>query len=81
MSAAGGMSRECKHFYRRLSDITAEKRKQDYSLITTWIRRKISFSLIKSIGMCIRGSRSLFGPNLEASILCDGKTSALTTRM
>ena len=67
MSAAGGMSRECKHFYRRLSEIIAEKRKQDYSLI----RRKISFSLIESIGMCIRGSRSLFCPNLEASISCE----------
>ena len=81
MSAAGGMSRECKHFYRRLSEIIAEKRKQDYSVITTWIRRKVSFSLIKSIGMCIRVSRSLFCPNLEASISCDAKTSELTSRM
>ena len=77
MSAAGGMSRECKHLYRRLSEIIAEKRKQDYSVITTWIRRKISFSLIKSIGMCIRGSRSLFCPNLEASISCDAKNEGV----
>ena len=81
MSAAGGMSRECKYFCSRLSEMIPEKRKQDYSAITTWIRRKISFSLIKSMGMCIRGSRSLFCPNLEASILCDSKTSELTSRI
>ena len=59
MSATGSMTRECSKFYSRLSEMIAEKRDQPYSVITSWIRRKISFSLIRSIGMCIRGSRSV----------------------
>ena len=56
MSAAGGMARECSKFYSRLSEMIAEKRKECYSLIAAWVRRKICFSLIKLIGMCLRGS-------------------------
>ena len=63
MSATGGMARECSKFYSRLSEMIAEKRDQPYSVITSWIRRKISFSLIRSIGMCIRGSRSVTPSN------------------
>jgi hypothetical protein len=60
MSATGGMGRECHKFYSRLSEIIAEKRGQNYSIIASWIRRKISFSLINSIGLCLRGSRSVY---------------------
>ena len=57
------MARECSKFYSRLSKMIAEKRDQSYSVIASWIRRKISFSLIRSIGMCIRGSRSVTSSN------------------
>ena len=57
MSATGGMARECSKFY-------SEKRDQPYSVIASRIRRKISFSLIRSIGMCIRGSRSVTSSNV-----------------
>ena len=57
MSATGGMSLECK-FYSRLAEMICKKRKTNYNVTITWIRRKIAFPLIKSIGICIRGSRS-----------------------
>jgi len=60
ISANGGMGREATKFYTRLSQMIADKRKQNYSLIKSWIRRKICFSLIKSIILCIRGSRNVF---------------------
>ena len=60
MSATGGMKRDCRKFYARLSEMINEKRDVNYSTIATWIRRKITFSLIKSIGLCTRGSRSTF---------------------
>ena len=63
MSANGRMARECSKFYSRLSKMIAEKWDQPYSVIASWIRRKISFSLIRSIGMCIRGSRSVTSSN------------------
>ena len=49
-SATGGMGREAKKFYSRLAEIIAEKRQAKQHIITTWIRRKINFSLIRSIG-------------------------------
>ena len=60
MSVTGGMSRECRKFYVRLSEMISEKRDVNHSTIATWIRRKIRFSLIKSIGLCTHGSRSTF---------------------
>ena len=56
-ACTGGMGRECKKFYARLAEAIAKKRKTRYSSCVTWVRRKIIFSLIKSITTCIRGSR------------------------
>ena len=58
MSATGGMSPECKKFYSHHAEMICKKRKTNYNVTVTWIRRKIAFSLIKSIGIWIRGSRS-----------------------
>ena len=37
------MARESRKFFERLSELIAEKKKQRYSLISSWIKRKISF--------------------------------------
>ena len=66
-SATGGLGRGCEKFYNRVATFLAEKRNQAYSLSVTWIRRKISFSLLNSITTCVRGSRSLDVYNLPAS--------------
>ena len=58
-SCFGGMSRECGTFYKKLSEMIAEKRNIRVSEATCFIRTKINFSLIKSIVLCIRGSRSV----------------------
>ena len=59
-SASGGMGRECKKFYDHLAELLSEKRKESYSVTCTWVRRKLSFALIKSINRCIRGSRTIY---------------------
>ena len=59
MSATGGMARESKTFYSRLSGMVSEKRNQPYPIVTAWVNRKLSFSLIRSVGLCLRGSRSV----------------------
>ena len=41
----GGLGRECGRFYSKLVEQIAEKRKQSYSIISFWIKRKIIFSL------------------------------------
>ena len=54
----GGMGRECKTFYKRLAQMISEKRNINYSVASNFIRAKISFSLLRSTLLCIRGSRS-----------------------
>ena len=58
-SIYGGMGREGRTFYNRLADILAEKRKVKKSITTNWIRTKISFALLKTCLLCLRGSRSI----------------------
>jgi hypothetical protein len=58
-TTAGGMAKECDKFYSRLAELIADKRKDHKSLVTSWIRCKLSFSLLRSAILCIRGSRSL----------------------
>ena len=76
MSATGGMGRECKKFYARLAEMISHKRGTSYSIIAAWVRRKMTFSLIKSIGMCLRGSCSAFYNDvLKKSLSGDAYTS------
>ena len=39
MSSKGGFGRECAQFYSKLAEQIAEKRKQPYSIINSWIKR------------------------------------------
>jgi len=81
LSATGGIGREGKKFYTRLSEMISEKRNQSFPLITSWIRRKISFALVRSIGMCIRGSRSVIQSQLVDSIYQDARSSEMISNM
>ena len=56
-TAMGGMGRECKLFYKRLAELIADSRKEEISKTTTWIRRKVTFALMRSVVLCLRGSR------------------------
>ena len=56
----GGMGRECKTFISKLAEKIAAKRNLNTSLVTSWLRTKINFTLpVRSILICLRGSRSL----------------------
>ena len=82
MFATGGMRREPSKFYSRLSELLSEKRELRHSIVATWIRQKIISALIKSIGMCLRGSRSIFHrEKLEQSIKDDEVFSELSSKV
>ena len=67
------MGRECSTFYNRLAKKIAEKRELHPPVVTNWIRTKISFALLKSALLCLRGSTSIsrnmcfVGDNIEAA--------------
>ena len=56
-SATRGTGRECLMFFKKLSQLFSIKRKEKLSVITHGIRCNISFALLRSCLLCIRGSR------------------------
>ena len=57
-SCYGGMSKECSAFFKRLGILVSEKRDQPYYEVSSYIRTRISFSLLRMALVCIRGSRA-----------------------
>ena len=57
-SCLGGMSPECTHFFNRVADKISEKRDINNSKGRAWVRTKLSFCLLRTTHLCIRGSRS-----------------------
>ena len=57
-STTGGLGREAKVVFKRLAALLAEKTDENYSVTMGWIRSKLSFSLLRSALLCLRGARS-----------------------
>ena len=55
----GAMGIECRTFASKLSELLAIKRDFPKSTVTSWVRTKIGFALIRSMLVCLRGSRSI----------------------
>ncbi len=58
LSTIGGMGREAATFYKRLADGISTKERKDYSVVMGWIRCRLSFAILRSAILSIRGSRS-----------------------
>ena len=56
-SALGGMGTECTIFYKRLANMLAEKRNVKQSCASNWLHTKLSYALLRSALLCVRGSR------------------------
>ena len=48
MSPTGGIGQECKKFYSRSAEMISSKKGTGYNIVVAWIRRQITFPLIKS---------------------------------
>ena len=57
-TTTGGMTVECKRFHSRLAELIAIKKGEEYSTTMSWTRSKVSFALLRSVLLCLRGSRS-----------------------
>ena len=56
-TTSGGMSPKAKCFYSRLAELMAEKKHQPRSQVVAWMRCRLSFSLLRSALLCLRGTR------------------------
>ena len=66
-SAYGGYGRETSRFLGTLIEKIAEKNNMQTSIVANYVRTKLSFEIIRSQVLCIRGSRSLRKSNVELS--------------
>ena len=57
-TSAGGMADECKRFHMRLAELLALKKGDDYATTISWIRAKVSFAILRSALLWLRGTRS-----------------------
>ena len=82
MSSNGEFGREFGRFYSKLAESIGDKRKQQYSIISSWIKRKIIFSLLRSIALSLRGLRSIReSKNIVKLIESDGVVSEGLTKI
>ena len=56
-TTSGGMGPECERLNRRAAELLAEKRKEKYSDVIAYIRKRLRFSLLKATLTAIRGYR------------------------
>ena len=61
VSATGGLGNEAKTFYKRLASLLASKWDNPYNKTMCWLNCRLSFSLLRSAIMSIRGARSSCG--------------------
>ena len=57
-TTSGGMGPRAKTFYARLAEMMAEKKQQPKCSVVSWMRCRLSFSLLRSALLCLRGTRS-----------------------
>ena len=70
-SSTGGLGPTATTFYKRLASMLSNKWKQPYSTTIGWLRCRLSFCLLRSSIMCIRGARSSahsYHPQLVAAV-------------
>ena len=60
-SATGGLGREATVVYKRIAAQLSAKWGHSYSSTMAWIQCRLSFSLLRSSIMCIRGAQSTIG--------------------
>ena len=57
-NTTGGMSQECQRCHSRLAEHIASKKQEEDATTITWIRTKVSFAILWTTLVCLRGTRS-----------------------
>ena len=61
----GGMAPECQVYHKRLAEPLSAMKREDYSTTMSWIRTRISFAILRTSFLCLRGSHSMRRVNLN----------------
>ena len=74
----GGVGKECSMFLKTLAEKLSEKRNEDYNITMNWLRTKLSFEVLKSALLCVRGSRTPWYKKSQVQISEDFGLSVVT---
>ena len=64
-TTTGGMADECLRYHSRLTDLLSAKKQESYATTISWVRAKVSFAILWSALLCLRGSRTPRRRNLD----------------
>ena len=67
----GGMGVECSLFVKNLASLLSKKEDEKYATVMEWLRTKLSFEILRSALLCVRGSRTPFSNNIESGFYGD----------
>ncbi|CAM1309822.1 Uncharacterised protein r2_g1998 [Pycnogonum litorale] len=62
LSCTGGMGPAATGVVKRMASMMAEKSEINYSTLMAWIRCRLSYAMLRSSLICLRGARSTFRP-------------------
>ena len=75
-TTSGGMGKCAFVTYKRLASLLSTKQEQNYGATVAWVRCCLSFSLLRSSIMCLRGARSSQGRAFRSSVIDLAATEA-----
>ena len=64
-TTTGGMTDECLRYHSRLAELLSAKTQESYATTISWVRAKVSFAILRSALLCLRGSRTPRRRNLD----------------
>ena len=64
-TTTGGMADECLRYHSRLAKLLSAKKQESYTTTISWVRAKVSFAILRSALLCLRGSRTPRRRNLD----------------
>ena len=70
-AASGAMGKAATVLYKRLATLLAQKWHQPYSTTMGWLRTALSFALLRSAVLCLRGSRTKRSPPVSSNHALD----------
>ena len=54
-TTTGGMTDECLRYHSRLAELLSAKTQESYTTTVSWVRAKVSFAILRSALLCLRG--------------------------
>jgi hypothetical protein len=70
-TTAGGMGPQCHLVVKKLATTLSEKKDIPNSVVAGWLRCRLSFALLRTTLLCVRGTRARrfdTDPNIELSV-------------